>query len=441
MLLPESQEVIPMPRHLGGLIAMVVLVSACSSSAPPSQLARPSVSPSATGPAQSVAATPETTTAPASPPPASHGPAIGTWTATGSFVNARFEQTATLLRNGKVLVAGGAIDEERTELKSAELYDPATGRWTATGSMHWPRARHTATLLADGRVLVAGGFCQGMTMTGCFPVGDPDGAIAAAEIYDPATGKWSLTGPMTTPRYLHTATLLASGKVLVVGAEHAPDAILDSAELYDPNTGTWTATGSMHHARTQNVAAMLPDGKVLVAAGIGPVSPTSATPHDLIASAELYDPATGTWSETGSLVTKRAFVTLVASLADGRVMVVGGDGPGDPVLASAEIYDPKTGAWTETGSLANARDLMTSTLLADGTVLVAGGFVGSEAAGYTSVAPTELYDATTGTWAYAGDLPTPRVFTTATLLRNGKVLVAGGSDDHGPLASCELYAP
>jgi N-acetylneuraminic acid mutarotase len=357
-------------------------------------------------------------------------------------VNARFEHTATLLRNGKVLVAGGAIDAENRELTSAELYDPATGRWTTTGSMHWPRAQHTATLLADGRVLVAGGLCNGMTMeAACPPIGDPDGAIAEAEIYDPGTGKWSPTGRMTTPRWLHTATLLASGKVLVVGAEHAPDAILDKAELYDPKTGTWTATGSMHHARTQNMAAMLPDGNVLVAAGIGPISPSSATPHDLLDSAELYDPVSGTWNETGSLTTKRAFVTLVASLADGRVLVVGGDGPGDPVLASAEIYDPKTGAWTETGSLANARDLMTSTLLADGRVLVAGGFVGSEAAGYNSVPPTELYDPTIGTWAFAGDLPTPRVFTTATLLRDETVLVAGGSNDQGALASCELYAP
>jgi N-acetylneuraminic acid mutarotase len=340
-----------------------------------------------------------------------------------------------------VLVAGGAIDEERTELVSAELYDPATGRWRVTGSMHWPRAQHTATLLADGRVLVAGGLCNGMTMkAACPPIGDPDGAIAEAEIYDPGTGKWSPTGRMTTPRWLHTATLLASGKVLVVGAEHAPDAILDSAELYDPKTGTWTATGSLHHARTQNMAAMLPDGKVLVAAGIGPISRASATPHDLLASAELYDPSVGTWTDTGSLMTKRAFVTLTASLADGRVMAVGGDGPGDPVLDSAEIYDPHAGTWSETGSLANARDLMTSTLLADGRVLVAAGFVGSEAAGYTSVPPTELWDPATGTWAFAGDLPTPRVLTTATLLPNGTVLIAGVTNDAGALASCELYS-
>ena len=424
-----------MAGRFGTLTAVIVLVAACSSS-PAQSAAGPTIPATATAPST----TPDTFTTAPPTPPATHGPALGTWTATGSLVTARFEHTATLLRNGKVLVAGGAIDEERTELKSAELYDPATGRWTATGSMHWPRARHSATLLADGRVLVAGGFCQGMTMKGCPPVGDPDGAIAEAEIYDPGAGKWTLTGSMTTPRFLHTATLLASGRVLVAGAEHAPDAILDSAELFDPNTGTWTATGSMHHARTQNVAAMLPDGKVLVAGGSGPVSPTSATPHDLLASAELYDPATSAWTETGSLITKRSFVTLVASLADGRVMVVGGDGPGDPVLASAEIYDEKTGAWTETGSLANARDLMTSTLLPDGRILVAGGFVGSESAGYTSVAPTELFDPAAGTWAYAGDLPTPRVLTAATLLRNGKVLIAGGTNDQGDVASCELYS-
>ena len=401
-----------------------LIVVACSSS--------PSLAPGGTGtPGPTIAATPQPTITPAPP--------VGTWTTTGGLRTARFEHTATLLHDGTVLVAGGAADpDEKVELASAELFDPETGQWTPTGSMVTPRARHTATLLVDGRVLVAGGYCDGRTTEGCPTVEDPDGAISEAEIYDPKTGTWTTTGSMTTMRFLQTATLLAEGKVLVAGAEHAPDSILDSAELYDPTTGTWTATGRMSQARTQQLAAILPDGKVLVAGGVGPVSPTE---HDLLSSAELYDPSGGTWAATGSLITARAFGGTASSLPDGKVIVIGGDGPGDPVLGSAEIYDPDTGTWSATGSLAAARDLLTSTVLRDGTVLVAGGFEGSDAVGFTSVAPTELYDPRTGTWAWAGDLPEPRVFTTATLLAADRVLIVGGSTNDGTLSSCVLYSP
>lgn len=184
---------------------------------------------------------------------------------------------------------------------------------------------------------MAGGYCpaiKGCPKTG----GDPTGAISLAEVYDPHTGQWTATGNMTTQRAHHTATLLASSKVLVAGAEHGmPDAFLDSAELYDPDTGTWTPTGSMITARTQQFAALLGDGRVLIAGGVGPVSPTA---HDILGSAEVYDPGTGKWTATGSLVTVRAQGATATLLHDGHVIVIGGDGPGDPVLASAELYSP-----------------------------------------------------------------------------------------------------
>src|SRR5438477_350710 len=159
----------------------------------------------------------------------------GTWTPTGSLATARYGHTATLLPNGKVLVAGGG-DSFGQEVASAELYDPATGLWTATGSMATARFQHTATLLPNGQVLVAGGF------------NDNIGPLASAELYDPATGLWTATGSMATARFSPTATLLPNGQVLVAGGGNY-SGVVASAELYDPVSGLWTVTGSMATAR------------------------------------------------------------------------------------------------------------------------------------------------------------------------------------------------
>lgn len=345
------------------------------------------------------------------------------------MITGRAEHTATLLLDGKVLVAGGVADNREEEaLASAELYDPDTGKWTATGRMKSPRAQHTATLLADGRVLVAGGTCDGRYTTGCPSDEDPTGAMAAAEIYDPGTGKWTATGDMTTQRFYHTATLLDNGKVLVAGTEHAPDSILASTELFDPAKGRWTATDDMITARTQQMATLLPDGRVLIAGGFGPVSPTT---HGALTSAELYDAKSGKWTATGSMAASRGSDPLIV-LADGRVLKTGADDAADP--AACELYDPSTGRWGQTGSMAAARGQLTSTLLSDGRVLVAAGFG-------VPVASAELYDPATGTWSDAGSFGESTFEHTATLLRNGKVLVTGGLLEPSPASSAELYDP
>jgi hypothetical protein len=353
------------------------------------------------------------------------------------MITGRAEHTATLLPDGTVLVAGGVADNrEETVLASAELYDPMTGKWSATGSMTSPRSQHTATLLRNGKVLVTGGYCPGSTTPQCIsavPAGawDPDGAVATAELYDPTTHKWTATGRMITARANHTATLLADGKVLVAGAEHGmPDAILASSETYDPDTGKWTATGDMIAARTQQMATLLPDGLVLVAGGVGPVSPTA---HDELTSAELYDPRSGKWTATGSMAAARASDPLIV-LPDGRVLKTGADGPGELPPASCELYDPSSRTWSTTGSMAAARGQLTSTLLADGRVLAAAGFG-------VPVASAELYDPTTGTWSDAGNFGAGTFEHTATLLRNGKVLVTGGLLADGVASSAELYDP
>src|SRR5205807_1013941 len=187
---------------------------------------------------------------------------------------ARTAFTATLLPNGKVLVAGGDPASGGTlpgATATAELYDPSTGSWSVTGSMAFPRNGHTATLLPDGKVLVAGGATPGTAYGGAVQ----SAATAAAELYDPSTGSWSVTASMATARFAHTATLLPSGNVLVAGGYNGSGAPAE-AELYDPSTGGWTVTGSMTTSRTGATATLLRSGNVLVAGG-GP------------ASAELYE--------------------------------------------------------------------------------------------------------------------------------------------------------
>ena len=313
--------------------------------------------------------------------------------------------------------------------------------------MHSVRAKHTATLLPDGRVLVEGGICLGTAGKGCPPLFSPDldpsGAVATAELYDPRTGKWSVTGSMTTPRAWHTATLLPDGMVLVAGAEHADDnfgwpepfarGILTSTELYDPSTGKWTATGSMATARTDQVATLLSNGKVLVAGGFGPLT---ATTHGALASADIYDPSTGTWAATGSLMTARAQGPAVALLGDGQVLVAGGSDIGDtsPPLASTELYDPNSGTWSTTGNLTTPRIAIAFTLLADRKVFIVGGLDLNEL-----LSSAELYDPSTGSWNPAGSMTTARFGHIATLLADGRVLVVGGFAGDAVASSAELY--
>ena len=185
---------------------------------------------------------------------------------------------------------------------------------------------------------------------------------------------WAFTGNLNTPRYGHTATLLANGKVLVVGGLErtlAPFSVTDSAELYDPATGTWSRTGNLNTGRIGHTATLLPNGKVLVAGGRDHLAPPF---FGLTDSVELYDPATGTWSNTGNLNTSRSGHTATL-LANGQVLVAGGVTTDCILLDSAELYDPATGMWTLTGSLRTARSLHLATLLPSDNVLVAGGYI------------------------------------------------------------------
>jgi hypothetical protein len=344
----------------------------------------------------------------------------GMFVPTGSMNTARSYFTATLLRNGMVLIAGGIVDAEFTPpLASAELYDPATGLFTPTGSMNKAHLQHTATLLDNGMVLIAGGQDNTRTQS------------ANAELYNPTTGTFTVTGSMNTAREEHTATLLNNGMVLIAGGMSDGDSPRASAELYNPTTGTFTLTGNMNTGRDLHTATLLNNGMVLVAGGYG------STGFSL-ASAELYDPATGTFTATGSMSEGHGEHTATL-LNSGMVLITGGTTGVNGIsitIATAELFDPATRTFAPGGSMTEARVDHTATLLENGQVLIAGG-VGNVIGGLLS--PAELYTPATGTFTSTGSMNTPRTGQTATLMNNGTVLVAGGNPNGGALASAELY--
>jgi len=356
------------------------------------------------------------------------------WFPTGSMQTPRYNHTATLLTNGTVLVAGGSTYSQiggwypGPSSASSEIYDSTTGTWSNAGSMTTPRAGHTATLLPNGTVLVAGGFSN-----------------AGAEIYDPVADTWTATGSMSIARAWHTATLLSNGTVLVAGGlgdvnNNYSGSITATAEIYDPAAGTWTLTSSMSTARYIHKATLLPNGTVLVAGG-SPVTPDGeGNGGAAVTSAEIYDSVAGTWTLTGSMIAARSNYTATL-LPNGTVLVAGGGASlsGGPI-ASAEVFDPSAGTWTLTGNMTTARWQHTATLLPNGTVLVAGG--DGECCNGAALSSAEVYNPTAGAWTVTGSMALPRAWQTATLQSNGTVLVAGGTPiyyEASSLASAEIY--
>jgi hypothetical protein len=263
-----------------------------------------------------------------------------------------------------------------------------------------------------------------------------DSSQSNAELYDPASGTFTPTGSMSVPRSFHTGTLLPDGRVLIVGGHqfNFPNSALASAELYDPATGTFSTTGNMSVARQDQTATLLPDGSVLIAGGYDP-NQTGLT------SAEIYDPATGVFTPTGSMTFRRGNQTATL-LSNGQILIAGGftDFPGGS-LASAELYDPTTGAFASTGDMTEARGAHTATSLSDGTVLIAGGFTAFPFLG-TTLASAEIYDPNAGRFTPTASMHGARGRHAAASLPNGDVLVAGGIDQccGGGLASAEVYS-
>lgn len=344
-------------------------------------------------------------------------PPVGTWADVPDLPSVRGTTTAALLADGRALVSGGGVGT--IALAAAELYDPKTNGWTATGALNQARRGHQAVVLRDGRVLVAGGIAEGSL-------------LASAELFDPVAGTWSRTAPMAMPRLGHSLTLLSDGRVLAAGgtalesgAEAGggqtirPEA---SAEIYDPKSGRWAPGGAMASPRFEHTATSLGNGRVLITGGLGPgdgrVRP--------LASTELYDPAANAFVGSTDLSEARSN-HAAALLPDGSVLIVGGVGGanGDVSLQSAEVFDSRQGSWTRAEPMAEARTGETATALADGRILVVGGE--SVARGSRrSLASSEVFDPARRAWRSAGAMACPRSEQASMRLADGTVLVVAG---------------
>jgi large repetitive protein len=391
-------------------LGLLFLPTGCANS--PTSAAPSASSPSAPSPSAPSPSTPSPISTPA-----------GSFTAVGNMTTARAEHTATLLLNGKVLIAGGSGDGDQS-LASAELYDPSTRMFAPTGSMITPRYAHSATLLADGRVLIAGGRRD--LIAGVYS----GTSVFTAEIYDPSTGAFTATGNLTSTGGEVSAiswavtALFPDGRVFV--------AATNNAEIYDPQSGNFTSTGPyVDSSLVGPTPTLLTNGKVLVTGCAGPLTCS-------VMVAELFDPQSGTFGVTGPMLVNYVpdYGYIATLLTDGRVLLLGSNDWAFPT--DAEVYDPAAGTFASIAGW-SSQALAPASRLTDGTVLIAGGEVPVEG---SAIAGAALYVPASGTFEVAGEMTMGRISHTATPLPDDIVLITGGfSVLPDPTSSAEIYKP
>ena len=347
------------------------------------------------------------------PTPTVNADTAGRIVPTGNTVEPRFGHTATLLPNGKVLIAAGMARNGVIQ-PTAELYDPHTGKFVSAGKMQSPRGwGATATLLRSGKVLLAGGGSGSWCDASCY--------LASAELYDPSAGTFTPVGSMTARRAGANAILLQNGDVLIVGGDAASGGEhVASAELYHPSTGTFSVTGSMH-SEGASVLVLLKSGKVFAVNDSG---------------GELYDPSTGRFTVAGNFrIAREKYGAAV--LPDGRLLIAGGQigGAWGPKSSATNIYDPASGAFTPGPEMSFTRFKLKKAIvpLGDGRILIAGG-----------AEQPEIYDTASNSFHSAtGSRLDSYYFSTATRLSNGEVLIVGGyARPGGPAVNhAWLYQP
>jgi N-acetylneuraminic acid mutarotase len=420
-ILPSTDMPVPMPALPATATAAPTRVPATAIPTPtlapasnPTPTAMPIPTSSATPISLPISKSGVVVTTPTPVPPANPAPSESSFeVAPGVALRVpRFWHTATRLTDGRILLVGGSW-ATTDYLADVDIFDPVTGQTSRVAPLHTPRHFHTATPLLDGRVLVIGGGTIGQV------------SAYDAEVYNPVADTWTVVSPQRLHGDLLTATLMKDGRVLVVGGLGAGEHV----DIFDPTTNTWSEAQPLPHGRLYHTAQLLEDGRVLVAGGLGP---NNAPPAG--GDAQLYDPRTDIWTSTGPMMTPRRILGESVRLSDGRVLVVGGALAGDsapPILASAEIYDPASNAWTAAASLAQARYHYELVLLPSGQVLAVGGARDwdSRWTGTSFVREIELYDPVLDQWRTVGEIPSPSVGNTATLLPDGRVWVTGGRND------------
>jgi hypothetical protein len=351
-----------------------------------------------------------------------YDPTTRKFTATGAMIGARYEHTATLLNNGLVLIAGGR-DSAGAPMNTTELYDFATNTFTSGPNMNSARAKHAAVRLPNGDVMVSGGI--GLP-------GTPGTGLATAEIYN-GTAFNLTTGNMPIDLWAHSATLLNDGKVLVAGGVYngmmgMPSSV---ANIFDPAFGNFTSVSGLIASVAMHTATLLTNGQVMIAGGVGFSAPTNQI--------QVYNPV----SRTFQLLSTTSLATSVRShtatlLPSGRVLFAGG-ATGPQGLYSqtnlATVVDTRVASVTETVSLSSARFGFTATTLPDETILIAGGTFNNMSALNTA----EIYNPGMGSSTPVGPMNSKRHGHTAILLNNGKVLLAGGYDGIAESKTAELY--
>lgn len=349
-------------------------------------------------------------------------PPVGTWTDAPGPTSIRGTTAAELLGDGSVLAAGGGVGA--IALGATEVFDAEARTWRQVAPMAEPRRGHQAVVLGNGHVLVAGGLAEGVP-------------LASAEIYDPGADTWSQVAPMSVPRLGHSLTLLSDGRVLAAGgtARESDGAAgggqtirtVATSEIFDPATNTWSDTAEMTHARFEHTATLLGDGRVLMVGGLGS---SEAAEQDIpLRSTEIYDPAADAFVTSTDLAEGRAN-HAAALLNENAVIVTGGVSgeQGDLSVASAEVFDSRAATWSTVGSMGTPRTGHTATALEDGRILVAGGETvrrGSRRS-LTSAEVFQFDLGASGEWRSAGDMTCPRSEHDAVLLDDGSVLVIAG---------------
>ncbi|GAC1602080.1 MAG: hypothetical protein NVS3B21_30060 [Acidimicrobiales bacterium] len=305
-----------------------------------------------------------------------YDPGTRSWTPTAPLGHARRGAAVVLLKDGRALVAGGVAGADL--LSSVEIYEPAAHRWVAAAPMAIPRLGATLTVLNNGDVLATGGTTTGGE--GGTGGGQAISPTASAEIFRAATGAWTPTAPMGTTRFDASATALADGRVLVVGGFGGPGvrrsgdrpqlSPLRSAELYDPAVGTFNGAGVLGEGRAGHVAVRLDDGSILVAGGLGGLEGSVS-----LGSVERYDPQAGRWSQLTPMRQPRSGAAAVV-LGGGRVLVEGGERVEQGArtsLSSAELFDPESASWRSAGNMSCPRSGQGVAALGDGSVVVVAG--------------------------------------------------------------------